>query len=127
MSETVDIKTLNVILDSLVTSPEEVHINRKVDEMGVLLQVQVGTKDMGIVIGRNGVMATAIKTLMKAVGKANNMNVRIQFLEPDGTLRYNTKEGSNKTNNNNEKKTEESKKEDSPSISLDEDINDLVM
>ncbi len=127
MSETVDIKTLNVILDSLVTSPEEVHINRKVDEMGVLLQVQVGTKDMGIVIGRNGVMATAIKTLMKAVGKANNMNVRIQFLEPDGTLRYNTKEGDNKPNKNNEKKAEESKKEDGPSISLDEDINDLVM
>ena len=43
---------------------------------------------MGIVIGRNGAMATAIKTLMKAVGKANRMNLRIRFLEPDGSTRF---------------------------------------
>jgi len=89
MSQTsVDVVVLTNLLKSLVTKPEEVKITRQIDEMGVLLSVQVHPQDMGIVIGRNGAMATAIKTLMKAVGKANRMNLRIRFLEPDGSTRF---------------------------------------
>jgi hypothetical protein len=33
-------------------------------------------------------MANAIKTIMRAVGKANNMIVRVEFLEPDGSVKY---------------------------------------
>jgi hypothetical protein len=123
MSDTVDTSTLNSILNSLVTVPEKVDVNRKVDEMGVLLQVKVDPKDMGIVIGRNGVMATAIKTIMKAVGKANNMNVRIQFLEPDGSLKY----GSKNDDKKNESEDSSQPKESQPKVNLDEDINDLVI
>jgi uncharacterized protein len=123
MSDTIDTSTLNSILNSLVTVPEKVDVNRKVDEMGVLLQVKVDPKDMGIVIGRNGVMATAIKTIMKAVGKANNMNVRIQFLEPDGTLKYGSKKD-DKTSNSDQG---EQPSEPQAKVNLDEDINDLVI
>jgi uncharacterized protein len=87
-SDTVDVQVLHEILINLVTSPDEVKIDRKVDEQGVLLSVTVNVKDMGIVIGRNGSMAMSIKTIMRAVGKAHNMNVRVQFLEPDGSIRY---------------------------------------
>jgi predicted RNA-binding protein YlqC (UPF0109 family) len=87
-SDTIDVQVLHDILINLVTAPEEVKIDRKVDEQGVLLSVTVNVKDMGIVIGRNGSMAMSIKTIMRAVGKAHNMNVRIQFLEPDGSVRY---------------------------------------
>jgi predicted RNA-binding protein YlqC (UPF0109 family) len=86
--ESVDVSTLQTIIANLVTTPEDVKIERKVDEMGVLLSVRVNAQDMGILIGRGGAMATSIKVIMKAVGKANNMNVRVQFLEPDGSLRY---------------------------------------
>lgn len=92
MSETdnsLDLQILTSILHSLVTVPEKVQIVRNLDEQGVLLTVQVDEKDMGIVIGRNGSMATAIKTLLRAVGKANQMNIRVHFLEPDGSRRYN--------------------------------------
>jgi uncharacterized protein len=126
MSETVDMDTLNSILKSLVTKPDEVKVNRQLDELGVLLSIQVDPQDMGIVIGRNGAMATAIKTVMKAVGKANNMNLRVQFLEPDGSLKYTRK---------NSKETKEvkvsSKKEqtiihdDTPS--LEDDLKDFVL
>jgi len=84
----IDVVVLTNLLKSLVTKPEEVKITRQIDEMGVLLSIQVHPQDMGIVIGRNGAMATAIKTLMKAVGKANHMNLRIRFLEPDGSTRF---------------------------------------
>ncbi len=90
--DTVDVQVLSDILTNLVTSPEEVTVDRKVDEQGVLLSVTVNVKDMGIVIGRNGSMAMSIKTIMRAVGKAHNMNIRVQFLEPDGSTRYSDKE-----------------------------------
>lgn len=128
MSQTVDIDTLNNLLKSLVTKPEDVKINRQLDELGVLLSIQVDPQDMGIVIGRNGAMATAIKTVMKAVGKANNMNLRVQFLEPDGSLKYtrkNPKENNKPSSDVKESKKEESVSEDTPS--LEDDLKDFVI
>ncbi len=128
MSQSVDIDTLNNILQSLVTLPEEVKIERQLDELGVLLSIQVNPQDMGIVIGRNGAMATAIKTVMKAVGKANNMNLRVQFLEPDGSLKYTRKNSKEKEPVFKEVKKEEPKaqpQEDTPS--LEDDLKDFVL
>lgn len=89
MSDTksVDYQTLENIISNLVTIPENVQITRNVDEQGVLLSVIVDAQDMGIVIGRNGMMANSIKTIMRAIGKANKMNIRVEFLEPDGSRR----------------------------------------
>ena len=89
MSDTksVDYQTLENIILNLVTVPDNVQISRDVDEQGVLLSVIVDAQDMGIVIGRNGMMANSIKTIMRAIGKANKMNIRVEFLEPDGTRR----------------------------------------
>lgn len=88
MSEkTVDLQTLENIVLNLVTVPDNVKVSRDVDEQGVLLSVIVDAQDMGIVIGRNGMMANSIKTIMRAIGKANKMNIRVEFLEPDGSRR----------------------------------------
>ena len=87
-NQTIDIQTLSYILHHLVTEPAHINIERTLDEQGVLLTVSVDPKDMGILIGRNGVMASSIKTILRAVGKANDMNIRVQFLEPDGSLKY---------------------------------------
>jgi predicted RNA-binding protein YlqC (UPF0109 family) len=81
-NETIDLNVLNLILKNLVTIPEDVVVERSLDEQGVLLTIMVNSKDMGIVIGRNGSMANAIKTIMRAVGKANKMNLRVVFQEP---------------------------------------------
>jgi predicted RNA-binding protein YlqC (UPF0109 family) len=97
---TVDTQVLYNVLINLVTVPEDVKIERKLDEQGVLLTVMVNSKDMGIVIGRNGSMATAIKTVMRAVGKANKMNLRLHFLEPDGSIRYGDKENHSEHDHN---------------------------
>jgi uncharacterized protein len=88
MDYSIDFSTLQQILAHLVTVPDDVKINRVVDEQGVLLSISVNPKDMGIVIGKNGIMANSIKTIMRALGKAHQMNIRVEFLEPDGSSRY---------------------------------------
>jgi uncharacterized protein len=80
--KTVDILALESILSFIVRSPESIEMTRKVDEMGVLLILKVDRSDMGIVIGRNGEMANAIKKYIKKVGQVNNMNIRLRIDEP---------------------------------------------
>jgi predicted RNA-binding protein YlqC (UPF0109 family) len=92
--DTIDITTLYNIISNLVTVPEDIKIDRKVDEQGVLLSVLVNSKDMGILIGKSGVMANSIKTIMRAIGKAHKMNIRVDFLEPDGSTRFSKSEHS---------------------------------
>jgi|GEM_PF-754879 len=87
-NDSVDTQVLRSVLVNLVTSPESVILTREIDEQGVLISITVSPQDMGIVIGRNGGMAMAIKTIMRAIGKAHNMSIRIQFLEPDGTNKF---------------------------------------
>lgn len=92
---TLDATRLKDMIIDLVTVPEDVKVERVIDEKGVLLTVQVNAKDMGIIIGRNGVMANSIKTYMRALGKAHDMNIRVDFLEPDGSLRSGSRNATN--------------------------------
>jgi len=75
-------KLLEEILRSLVNNPESIQINRKIDEMGVLLTIKVHPQDMGIIIGRKGSTLNAIKHLIKAVGIKNHARVNIRVEEP---------------------------------------------
>jgi uncharacterized protein len=80
--KTVDIQALESILSFIIKNPDVIEITRKVDEMGVLLILKVDRADMGVVIGRNGEMANAIKKYIKKVGQVNNMNIRLRIDEP---------------------------------------------
>jgi len=97
MSELKDVETLQLLLKNLVTNPDAVFIQKQEDEMGTLLKVQVDAKDMGIVIGRSGIMAQSIKTIMRAIGKTSGKSIQVQFLEPDGSLKYSQEETSNQS------------------------------
>jgi len=52
---------LEYVIKSLVDNPDAVKVNRKVDEMGVLLTLDVDPKDMGKVIGKSGNTAKSKK------------------------------------------------------------------
>ncbi len=75
-------EVLENILKSLVNNPNDVKIQRIIDEMGVLLRVKVHPQDMGLVIGRNGETIKAIKTIIKAIGTKNYARVNIKIEEP---------------------------------------------
>lgn len=126
--ESVDVQTLVNILENLLTVPDAIKIDRKVDEMGVLVTVQVDASDMGILIGRNGVMANSIKVIMKAIGKANDMNLRVQFLEPDGSFKYDRKNDKPVKKEQKTKVTKVSKEEETKvTEQLDSDLDEFVI
>jgi len=79
-----DQEFLEFLIKSLVDSPDAVEVNRKVDEMGVLLTLKVGQADMGKVLGRLGNTAKAIRTLLRVVGIKNNARVNLKIDEPEG-------------------------------------------
>ena len=86
MSETqLDQEFLTNLVKALVDSPEAVKVERKVDEMGVLLTLDVSPADMGKIIGRQGNTAKAIRTLLRVVGMKNNARVNLKINEPEGS------------------------------------------
>lgn len=86
-NEYADRDFLEFIVKSIVDHPEDVKVERKIDEMGVLLTLKVNPQDMGQVIGRNGSTSTAIRSLLRIVGIKNNARVNLKIEEPEGGRR----------------------------------------
>ncbi|MBI1960659.1 MAG: KH domain-containing protein [Candidatus Liptonbacteria bacterium] len=84
-----DKEFLEYLVKSIVDHPENVTVDRKVDEMGVLLSLKVNPQDMGQVVGRQGATAKAIRSLLRIVGMKNNARVNLKIEEPDGGTRAN--------------------------------------
>ncbi len=82
-----DQQFLEYVVKALVEHPEDVKINRTVDEMGVLLTLSVNKDDMGKVIGRSGATAKAIRTVLRVVGMRNDARVNLKIEEPEGSER----------------------------------------
>ena len=82
-----DQEFLEYVVKGLVDNPDAVKVDRKVDEMGVLLTLDVAQEDMGKIIGRQGNTAKAIRTLLRVVGMKNNARVNLKVNEPEGGLR----------------------------------------
>ncbi len=87
MSEIKDVEFLEYVVKELVDNPEAVKVDRKVDEMGVLITLDVDSADMGKIIGKNGNTAKAIRTLLRVVGMKNNSRVNLKINEPEGNVR----------------------------------------
>ena len=75
---------LEYIVKALVDNPDDVKIDRTVDEMGVLITMTVNAADMGKIIGRQGNTAKAIRTLLRVIGMKNNARVNLKINEPEG-------------------------------------------
>ena len=79
-----DTQFLEYVVKALVDNPNDVKIQRTVDEMGVLMTLTVNPADMGKIIGRSGNTAKAIRTLLRVVGMKNNARVNLKINEPEG-------------------------------------------
>jgi len=82
-----DQQFLEYVVKALVDNPQDVKINRTLDEMGVLLTLTVNKDDMGKVIGRSGATAKAIRTILRVVGMKNDARVNLKIEEPEGSDR----------------------------------------
>jgi predicted RNA-binding protein YlqC (UPF0109 family) len=82
-----DKEFLEYVIKAMVDKPEAVVVDRKVDEMGVLITLKADKDDMGKIIGRQGNTAKAIRTLLRVVGLKNNARVNLKIDEPEGGMR----------------------------------------
>ncbi len=73
-------ETLEVIIKNLVDEPENVAINEVEGEKSVIYEVKVAGSDMGKVIGRQGRIASSIRTLMKAIATKEDKKITIEFI-----------------------------------------------
>ena len=82
--KTQDLEFIEYVVKSLVDHPSDVKVERKVDEMGVLLSLRVHPEDMGQVVGREGSTARSIRTLVRIIGLKNHARVNLKIEEPEG-------------------------------------------
>ena len=80
-----DQEFLELVVKALVDNPGQVKIERRVDEMGALMTLDVSPEDMGKIIGRQGNTAKAIRTLLRVVGMKHNARVNLKINEPEGS------------------------------------------
>jgi predicted RNA-binding protein YlqC (UPF0109 family) len=85
MAEEQDQQFVEYVLKSIVDNPDDVQVERTIDEMGVLISVTVNPDDMGKVIGKSGQTAKAVRTLLKVVGAKNDARVNMKIIEPEGS------------------------------------------
>jgi predicted RNA-binding protein YlqC (UPF0109 family) len=64
----------------LVDKPEEVKISQTEGESATILEIRVAPDDAGKVIGKEGRIANAIRTIVKAAGSKNNKRVSVEIM-----------------------------------------------
>jgi len=87
MAEVQDKDFLEYVVKAIVANPDDVVVDRTIDERGVLLTLKINPQDMGYVIGKKGQTAKAVRTLLKIVGAKNNARVNLKINEPEGSQR----------------------------------------
>ena len=78
-----DKEFLETIVKALVEKPEDVVVERTIDERGVLLTLKVNPAEMGKIIGKQGQTARSLRTLLRIMGNKNNSYVNLKVYEPE--------------------------------------------
>ena len=74
-------ETLELIINSLVNDKEAVSINEIDGEKSVIFEVKVAESDMWKVIGKEGRIAKAIRTIMKSLAAKEEKRITIEFID----------------------------------------------
>jgi uncharacterized protein len=80
---TIDQQFVEYIVKSLVGNPDAVVVDRLIDEKGVLLTLTVHPDDLGRVIGKRGVTAQSLRTLLRALGTKNDARYNLKIVNND--------------------------------------------
>ncbi|HOV27562.1 MAG TPA: KH domain-containing protein [Pseudobacteroides sp.] len=72
---------LEFIAKSLVDEPEMVSVNEVEGEQSVILELKVAKDDMGKVIGKQGRIAKAIRTVVKSAAVKENKRVEVDIIQ----------------------------------------------
>lgn len=81
---TIDQQFVEYVVKALVGHPEDVEVQRLIDEKGVLLILTVHPEDLGRVIGKRGGTAQSLRTLLRTLGTKNNARYNLKIVNNDG-------------------------------------------
>ena len=87
----------------MVGHPDDVAVEREIDEKGVLLTLTVNPEDLGRVIGKRGGTAQSLRTLLRALGSKNDARYNLKIVNNDGftcSQRYRHDDSSDETTEN---------------------------
>ena len=71
---------VEVIAKALVDNPEEVVVTEKEEGRSTLVELHVAPSDMGKVIGKQGRIAKAIRSVVKAAASRDKKNVDVEIV-----------------------------------------------
>lgn len=80
-TKTIDQQFIEYVVQSLVSKPEAVVVERKIDEKGVLLTLTVDPEDLGRVIGKRGATAQSLRTLLRALGTKQEARFNLKIVD----------------------------------------------
>lgn len=104
---TIDQQFVEYIIKSLVEHPDDVVVERLIDEKGVLLTLTVNPEDLGRVIGKRGGTAQSVRTLLRALGTKNDARYNLKIVNNDGFTGAQSSEDGTVSGSAVEKSTEE--------------------
>ena len=81
MNNSIDQQFVEFVVKSLVSKPDAVQVERRIDEKGVLLELTVDPEDLGRVIGKRGVTAQSLRTLLRALGTKNDARYNLKIVD----------------------------------------------
>lgn len=73
---------LHYVLEQILEKKEELKIEQRLDDLGVLFTVHVSEKDMAKLIGKNGQTVKSLRTLLRVVGGLTNQRINLRIVEP---------------------------------------------
>src|ERR1700754_4433186 len=77
----IDQEFVEFVVKSLVSKPDAVQVERRIDEKGVLLELTVDPEDLGRVIGKRGATAQSLRTLLRALGTKNDARYNLKIVD----------------------------------------------
>lgn len=105
---TIDQQFVEYIVKSLVENPDDVVVDRTIDEKGVLLTLTVNPEDLGRVIGKRGMTAQSLRTLLRALGTKNDARYNLKIVNNDDDTRADSSPREDRVDESNESAPAES-------------------
>lgn len=120
----IDQQFVEFIVKSLVSKPDAVTIERRIDEKGVLLELTVDPEDLGRVIGKRGATAQSLRTLLRALGTKNDARYNLKIVDngEPGAGRSQSDDNAAADDNTDDTVTATSRRDDLADLSDDDDL-----
>lgn len=71
---------VEVIAKALVDNPDEVVVTEKTENKNMVIELHVAASDMGKVIGKQGKIAKAIRSVVKAASSKDDIRVDVEIV-----------------------------------------------